>query len=57
MQLVEDMCLHKMADRLYANLQKECDCHVSKQLTRLATDQTMDPILFLEKVSLAQGPF
>lgn len=51
------MCLHKMADRLYANLQKECDSHVSEQLTRLATDQTMDPILFLEKVSLAWGPF
>ncbi|BDA50712.1 Cullin-4 [Coccomyxa sp. Obi] len=49
--LVEDMCLHKMADRLYANLQKECDFHVSEQLTRLATDQTMDPVLFLEKVA------
>ncbi len=45
------MCLHKMADRLYVNLQKECDRHVSEQLTKLATDQTMDPVLFLGKAS------
>ena len=24
LQAVEDMCLHKMADRLYSNLQKVC---------------------------------
>ena len=48
-QLVEDMCLHKMADRLYANLQKECDSHIGGQLSRLAAEQTMDPVLFLSK--------
>ena len=42
-QLVEDMCLHKMADRLYASLQKECDSHIGAQLSRLAAEQTMDP--------------
>lgn len=48
-QLVEDMCLHKMADRLYASLQKECDSHIGAQLSRLAAEQTMDPVLFLSK--------
>lgn len=49
-QLVEDICLHKMADRLYSNLQAECDTHISAQLARLASDHTMDPVLFLGKV-------
>ena len=51
MQLVEDMCLHKMAGQLYSNLQQECDAHISVQLAKLAADQTMDPVLALEKVS------
>jgi hypothetical protein len=50
LQLVEDMCLHKMAGQLYSNLQQECDAHISIQLTKLAADQTMDPVLALEKV-------
>ncbi len=50
MQLVEDMCLHKMAGQLYSNLQQECDAHISNQLAQLAADQTMDPVLALEKV-------
>lgn len=50
-QYVEDMCLHKMADRLYGSLQRECDSHISAQLSKLASDQTMDPVLFLEKAS------
>ena len=45
--------MHKMADRLYSNLQAECDCHISAQLARLAGEQTMDPVLFLEKVRAA----
>ena len=49
-QLVEDMCLHKMAGQLYSNLQQECDAHISTQLASLAADQTMDPVLALEKV-------
>ena len=50
LQLVEDMCLHKMAGQLYSNLQQECDAHISAQLAKLAADQTMDPVLALEKV-------
>lgn len=44
------MCLHKMAGQLYSNLQQECDVHISSQLAKLAADQTMDPVLALEKV-------
>ena len=51
LQLVEDMCLHKMSGQLYGKLQQECDAHISGQLARLAADQTMDPVLALEKVS------
>ena len=51
LQLVEDMCLHRMAGQLYGKLQQECDAHISAQLARLAADQTMDPVLALEKVS------
>jgi hypothetical protein len=50
-QYVEDMCLHKMADRLYSSLQRECDSHICSQLAKLASDHTMDPVLFLEKVA------
>ena len=56
MQLVEDMCLHKMAGQLYSNLQHECDAHISSQLAKLAADQTMDPVLALEKVGLCAIP-
>ena len=45
------MCLHKMAGQLYGKLQQECDAHISAQLAKLAADQTMDPVLALEKVS------
>ena len=45
------MCLHKMAGQLYGKLQQECDAHIIGQLARLAADQTMDPVLALEKVS------
>ncbi|KAK9823559.1 hypothetical protein WJX72_003747 [[Myrmecia] bisecta] len=45
---VEDMCLHKMADRLYANLQQECNTHISAELEKLASSQTIDPVLFLQ---------
>ena len=54
LQLVEDMCLHKMAGQLYSNLQQECDVHISVQLAKLAADHTMDPVLALEKVSGVQ---
>lgn len=54
-QAVEDMCLHRMADRLYASLQRECDAHISRQLADLAASQTADPTLFLQQVAPA-GP-
>ena len=49
------MCLHKMAGQLYSNLQQECDVNTSDQLTKLAADQTMDPVLALEKVCLQRA--
>lgn len=48
------MCLHKMAGQLYSSLQQECDRHISGQLAKLAADQTMDPVLALEKVLLCK---
>ncbi|DBA80768.1 hypothetical protein WJX77_001890 [Trebouxia sp. C0004] len=48
---VEDMCLHKMADRLYSNLQKVCDAHIASQLQQLARSQTSGSVLFLEQMN------
>ncbi|KAA6417758.1 MAG: ubiquitin- cullin 4 [Trebouxia sp. A1-2] len=48
---VEDMCLHKMADRLYSNLQKVCDAHIASQLQQLASSQTSGSVLFLEQMN------
>ena len=50
MQAVEDMCLHRMADRLYGSLQRECDAHIGRQLASLASAQTADPTIFLQQV-------
>ncbi|KAK9826788.1 hypothetical protein WJX81_000888 [Elliptochloris bilobata] len=47
---VEDMCLHRMADRLYGSLQRECDAHIGRQLAGLAAAQTADPTIFLQQV-------
>mmetsp|Transcript_6002 Transcript_6002/g.17169 ORF Transcript_6002/g.17169 Transcript_6002/m.17169 type:complete len:735 (-) Transcript_6002:2064-4268(-) len=47
---VEDMCHHKMAESLYARLQKECDAHIASQIQRLASSSTADPVLFLDQV-------
>lgn len=46
------MCLHRMADRLYGSLQRECDAHIGRQLAGLAAAQTADPTIFLQQVSL-----
>ena len=54
-QAVEDMCLHRMADRLYGSLQRECDAHIGRQLASLAAAQTADPTIFLQQVALCQG--
>ncbi len=52
-QAVEDMCLHRMADRLYGSLQRECDAHIGRQLADLAAAQTADPTIFLQQVAPA----
>ena len=31
----ENLCLHKMADRLYQRLQKECESHIIEELAKL----------------------
>ena len=51
MQAVEDMCLHRMADRLYGSLQRECDAHIGRQLASLAAAGTADPTIFLQQVA------
>ena len=56
MQAVEDMCLHRMADRLYGSLQRECDAHIGRQLASLAAAGTADPTIFLQQVALSSGP-
>eukprot|EP00873_Tetraselmis_striata_P009147 jgi/Tetstr1/429411/TSEL_019321.t1 len=48
---VEDMCMHKMADRLYTRLQKVCDAHIDAQLCALTQQHTLDPVSFLEHMS------
>ena len=50
------MCLHRMADRLYGSLQRECDAHIGRQLAGLAAAQTADPTIFLQQVSIAAMP-
>ena len=49
MQAVEDMCLHKMAARLYGNLQQVCDTHVGRTLDALAADAAVDAVRFLSQ--------
>ncbi len=46
------MCLHRMADRLYGSLQRECDAHIGRQLAGLAAAQTADPTIFLQQASM-----
>lgn len=50
---VEDMCIHKMADRLYSNLQKDCDTHIAQQIRRLAKEGAIDADRFLSQVAAA----
>lgn len=47
---VEDMCLHKMADRLYERLQAQCDLHIAAELQRLSGSQIIEAVVFLEQV-------
>lgn len=48
-QAVEDLCIHKMAERLYANLQQQCDVHLGQQLQLLKGHMQLDPVAFLDK--------
>eukprot|EP00891_Asterochloris_glomerata_P003718 jgi/Astpho2/3718/fgenesh1_pm.00060_%23_12_t len=48
---VEDMCLHKMADKLYQSLQQECDAHIAKELQFLSERQSVDSVSFLDHVN------
>mmetsp|Transcript_26420 Transcript_26420/g.74343 ORF Transcript_26420/g.74343 Transcript_26420/m.74343 type:complete len:737 (+) Transcript_26420:341-2551(+) len=48
---VEDMCLHKMADRLYSRLEQVCNAHIDAQLSGLIQDTALEPVLFLEHMS------
>lgn len=47
---VQDMCMHKMADKLYQGLQQECDAHVGVQVSHLQGLVQLDPVTFLERV-------
>mmetsp|Transcript_26924 Transcript_26924/g.58796 ORF Transcript_26924/g.58796 Transcript_26924/m.58796 type:complete len:739 (-) Transcript_26924:3390-5606(-) len=47
---VQDMCMHKMSDKLYSRLQQACDTHVASQVLRLCDMLQLDPVLFLERV-------
>ncbi|KAL6758019.1 cullin [Haematococcus lacustris] len=47
---VQDMCMHKMADKLYQRLQQECDLHVSSRLAELCGSLSLDAVSFLDRV-------
>jgi flagellar hook-length control protein FliK len=34
---VEDLCIHKLGQNLYARLAEECEQHIKKQVAALAT--------------------
>ncbi|CAG8463661.1 232_t:CDS:2 [Dentiscutata erythropus] len=38
----ENLCLHKMADRLYSRLQEECESHLLKEKEKLDCDNSDD---------------
>lgn len=48
---VEDMCLHKLAPKLYDQLHQECDKHAATQLNLLASKSALDHSAFLEHVA------
>ncbi|GMH32280.1 hypothetical protein BSKO_00114 [Bryopsis sp. KO-2023] len=47
---VEDMCLHKMASRLYTQLQNECDLHIGRIIDALKCKLVLEPVVFLQHV-------
>lgn len=50
LQAVEDMCIHKMMDRLYKRLQQECDAHIGRQIASLQQQTQLEPVAFLDRV-------
>ena len=49
-QAVEDMCIHKMQERLYQRLSAAVDAHLAQQLQQLQSYLGLDPVSFLDKV-------
>ncbi|GIL70584.1 hypothetical protein Vretimale_3704 [Volvox reticuliferus] len=47
---VQDMCMHKMADKLYSRLQQECDSHIAAHVSALADSLSLEAVPFLDKV-------
>eukprot|EP00798_Chlamydomonas_sp_ICE-L_P023806 gene23806-9369_t len=47
---VQDMCMHKMSERLYQRLQQECNTHISAQILSLRNHPQLDSVLFLHRV-------
>ncbi|GLC45097.1 hypothetical protein PLESTB_001467900 [Pleodorina starrii] len=47
---VQDMCMHKMADKLYSRLQQECDSHISAHVSSLADCLSLESMSFLDRV-------
>ena len=50
LQAVEDMCVHKLGDKLYRLLQEVCEVHIASNLRGLQ-GQSPDPVLFLNSVA------
>ncbi|KAG2445601.1 hypothetical protein HXX76_000212 [Chlamydomonas incerta] len=47
---VENMCMHKMADKLYSRLQKECDAHIAAHVSSLGDCLGLDAVPYLDRV-------
>ncbi|GFR43674.1 hypothetical protein Agub_g4782, partial [Astrephomene gubernaculifera] len=52
---VQDMCMHKMADKLYNRLQQECDTHIRAHVGSLSDCLSLDSLPFLDRVSAVWG--
>ncbi len=50
LQAVEDLCVHKMAGKLYHRLQQECETHIAAKLRSLLVGQSPDAVVFLSHV-------
>ena len=51
-RMVEDLCIHKMAERIYGRLEEACDKHIQSQLGGLAAmEEALDPVAFLEHMA------